>query len=39
MRNVVFSSGIIDAGDHFILASGEADFARRITHISKRAFD
>ncbi len=39
MRDVVFTTGILDAGDHFVVASGEADLACRITHIPKSAFD
>ncbi|MDT0574917.1 glycosidase [Croceicoccus sp. F390] len=35
--NVVFTTGLIDAGDHLIIASGEADLACRITHLSKDA--
>ena len=38
LDNVVFSTGIADAGDHFIVASGEADLACRITHVPKAAF-
>jgi beta-1,2-mannobiose phosphorylase / 1,2-beta-oligomannan phosphorylase len=38
IRNVVFTTGIVDAGDHFIVASGEADMACRITHVPKSAF-
>ena len=38
LRDVVFTTGIVDAGDHFIVASGEADLACRITHIPKSAF-
>ncbi|MGZ3195852.1 MAG: glycoside hydrolase family 130 protein, partial [Croceibacterium sp.] len=38
VRDVVFSTGIVDAGDHFIIASGEADLACRITHVPKDAF-
>jgi predicted GH43/DUF377 family glycosyl hydrolase len=38
LDNVVFSTGIVEAGDHFIVASGEADLACRITHIPKDAF-
>jgi predicted GH43/DUF377 family glycosyl hydrolase len=38
VRDVVFSTGIADAGDHFIVASGEADLACRITHVPKEAF-
>jgi hypothetical protein len=38
LRDVVFTTGIADAGDHYILASGEADLACRITHIPKSVF-
>ena len=38
LDNVVFSTGIVEADDHFIVASGEADLACRITHIPKDAF-
>jgi predicted GH43/DUF377 family glycosyl hydrolase len=38
LDNVVFTTGIVDAGDHYIVASGEADLACRITHIGKTAF-
>jgi len=38
VRDVVFSTGIVDAGDHVIVANGEADLACRITHIPKDAF-
>ncbi|HWK42432.1 MAG TPA: glycosidase [Croceibacterium sp.] len=38
IRNVVFTTGIVDADDHFIVASGEADLACRITHVPKTAF-
>jgi predicted GH43/DUF377 family glycosyl hydrolase len=38
VRDVVFTTGIVDAGDHFIVASGEADLACRITHIPKTDF-
>lgn len=38
VRDVVFSTGIADAGDYFVVASGEADLACRITHIPKSAF-
>lgn len=39
VRNVVFTTGIVDGGDHYIVASGEADLACRITHIPKSVFD
>ena len=38
LDNVVFTTGIADGGDHFVVASGEADLACRITHVPKRAF-
>jgi predicted GH43/DUF377 family glycosyl hydrolase len=38
VRDVVFTSGFVDAGDHLIVASGEADLACRITHVPKTRF-
>jgi len=38
LDNIVFTTGIADAGDHYVVASGEADLACRITHIPKGAF-
>lgn len=38
VRDVVFTTGIVDAGDHYVIASGEADLACRITHVPKAAF-
>ena len=38
VRDVVFTTGIADAGDHYVVASGEADLACRITHIPKATF-
>ncbi|HEX4181683.1 MAG TPA: glycosidase [Caulobacteraceae bacterium] len=38
VRDVVFTTGIADGGDHYVVASGEADLACRITHIPKAAF-
>lgn len=38
VRDVVFTTGIADAGDHYVAASGEADLACRITHIPKSVF-
>src|SRR6185369_967473 len=35
---IVFTTGIADAGDHYIVASGEADLACRITHLPKARF-
>ncbi|AHE52113.1 glycosidase [Sphingomonas sanxanigenens] len=35
---VVFTTGIADAGDHYIVAGGEADLACRITRIAKERF-
>ena len=37
LDNVVFTTGIADGGDHWVVASGEADLACRITHIAKGA--
>jgi predicted GH43/DUF377 family glycosyl hydrolase len=38
VHDVVFSTGIAEEGDHFIVASGEADLACRIVHIPRDAF-
>lgn len=38
VRDVVFTTGIADAGDHYVVASGEADLACRITHVPKAMF-
>lgn len=38
VRDIVFTTGIADAGDHYIVASGESDLACRITHIPKHRF-
>ncbi len=38
IRDVVFTTGIADAGDHYVVASGEADLACRITHVPKVMF-
>jgi predicted GH43/DUF377 family glycosyl hydrolase len=38
LRDVVFSTGIADHGDYYVVASGEADLACRITHIPKATF-
>jgi predicted GH43/DUF377 family glycosyl hydrolase len=35
---VVFSTGIVDAGDDYVVASGEADLACRITYLPKSRF-
>ena len=35
---VVFTTGIADGGDHYVVASGEADLACRITHLPKARF-
>ncbi|MEA2751921.1 MAG: beta,2-mannobiose phosphorylase / 1,2-beta-oligomannan phosphorylase [Myxococcales bacterium] len=35
---VVFTTGIADGGDHYVVASGEADLACRITHVPKARF-
>lgn len=38
VRDVVFTTGIVEHGDNYIVASGEADLACRITHIPKSTF-
>jgi len=38
LADIVFTTGIVDAGDHFIVASGECDLACRITHVPKPYF-
>ncbi len=35
---VVFTTGLVDAGDHYLVASGEADLACRVTRLSKDLF-
>jgi len=39
LNDVIFTTGIVDARDHFIVASGELDLACRITHIPKEKFN
>ena len=38
LKDVVFTTGIVDAGEHYIIASGELDLACRITHVQKSYF-
>ena len=38
LNDIVFTTGIVDADDVFIVASGEADMACRITHVPKARF-
>ena len=38
LRDIVFTTGIADDGDAYVVASGEADLACRITRIPKSAF-
>jgi len=38
LNDVIFTTGIVDAGNHFIVASGELDLACRITYIPKEKF-
>jgi predicted GH43/DUF377 family glycosyl hydrolase len=38
LTDVVFTTGIADGGDHYVVASGEADLACRITHVPKARF-
>jgi predicted GH43/DUF377 family glycosyl hydrolase len=37
VRDVVFTTGIAEHGNVYVVASGEADLACRITHIPKSA--
>ncbi|MBW6525518.1 glycosidase [Sphingomonas sp. RHCKR7] len=37
LDDVVFTTGLADGGEHWVVASGEADLACRITHVPKRA--
>lgn len=37
ITDVVFTTGVVDGGAHWIVASGEADVACRITHVPKDA--
>ena len=38
VTDVVFTTGLVDGGDRWIVASGEADLACRITHLGKKGF-
>ncbi|MFZ4607534.1 MAG: glycosidase [Caulobacter sp.] len=38
LEHVVFTTGLADGGDHWIVLSGEADLACRVTHIPKATF-
>jgi beta-1,2-mannobiose phosphorylase / 1,2-beta-oligomannan phosphorylase len=38
LKGVVFTTGIAEAGEHFIVASGEDDLTCRITHVPKSYF-
>ncbi len=38
LSDVVFTTGLVDAGDYYVVASGECDLACRITHIPKARF-
>jgi len=38
IKNVVFTTGIVDSGNKFVVASGELDLCCRITHIPKSVF-
>ncbi len=39
VSDVVFTTGVVDAGDHYLVASGEADLLCRITTLPHSAFD
>lgn len=38
LDGVVFTTGLADGGDHWIVLSGEADLACRVTHVPKSVF-
>jgi predicted GH43/DUF377 family glycosyl hydrolase len=38
LKDIVFTTGIAEHGDDFIIASGELDLACRITRVSKKQF-
>lgn len=38
LDDVVFTTGLADGGDHWVVLSGEADLACRVTHIPKAVF-
>ncbi|PXA91479.1 glycosidase [Nostoc sp. 3335mG] len=38
LRDVVFTTGIAEQGEVYVVASGEADLACRITHVPKQVF-
>jgi 7-cyano-7-deazaguanine synthase in queuosine biosynthesis len=38
VRDVVFTTGVAEHGDVYVVASGEADLACRITHIPRSVF-
>ncbi len=39
LSDVVFTTGIVEMDDYYVVASGECDLACRITHIPKSAFE
>jgi beta-1,2-mannobiose phosphorylase / 1,2-beta-oligomannan phosphorylase len=39
LRDVVFTTGVVSRGGDYVVASGEADLACRITHIPKKVFE
>jgi len=38
LNNVVFTTGIVDSGDYYLVASGELDMCTRLTRIPKSIF-
>jgi predicted GH43/DUF377 family glycosyl hydrolase len=38
LQDMVFTTGIVASDEHYVVASGEADLACRITHIPKTCF-
>ncbi len=39
IEDVIFTTGIVEMGDIYIIASGELDLCTRITHINKSEFE
>lgn len=38
LDDIVFTTGMVDAGDHYLVASGEGDLACRLTAVAKDRF-
>jgi predicted GH43/DUF377 family glycosyl hydrolase len=39
IEDVVFTTGIVEMGDFYVVASGELDLCCRMTHIPKSTFE